>query len=145
MQREIYNEFMGPYMLARYRARRQAAIEYLGGQCNKRGCGEMTRLHFDHIDPLTKDFVIGKMWSRSLSRFWEEVRKCQLLCLRHHHEKTLKDMGRVSAKKTHGTLSSYRYCKCAKCKRAKSDWQREYMVKRRQKTDACQSGTGPVF
>lgn len=41
----------------------------------------------------------------------------------HGHE-------RRKADKTHGTLSSYRYCKCVLCKKAKSAWQKSYMEKR---------------
>jgi len=61
-----------------------------------------------------------------------EISKCQLLCKKCHEEKTLLDMGRVSAKITHGTLSSYRYCKCGSCKKAKSEYMRSFRKKKKE-------------
>jgi len=54
-----------------------------------------------------------------------------LLCKKCHEEKTLLDMGRVSAKITHGTVSSYRYCKCELCKKAKSEYMKVFREKRK--------------
>lgn len=125
--REKYNEYMRNYMLRRYHERRQQAIAYLGGTCVH--CGTAENLELDHIDPKTKTLEIGKMWSVAETRFWAEVEKCQLLCRAAHTDKSIIDKGNKSAKGTHGTLSSYRYCKCAECKNA----QAIYMRNRRNK------------
>lgn len=50
----------------------------------------------------------------------------QLLCRSCHEAKTLVDRGQESAKESHGTLSSYKYCKCNLCKKAKADYMSRY-------------------
>jgi 5-methylcytosine-specific restriction endonuclease McrA len=122
--REAYNAYMRKYMLRRYHERRRYAIKLLGGKCAK--CGSRSKLEIDHIEPKKKSFSIGKLWSVSKKRFEAELRKCQLLCERHHSDKTLADKGQARARGMHGTLSSYRYCKCAKCRAANSEYGREY-------------------
>lgn len=122
------NEYMNNYMKERWQKRRQKAIEHLGGKCN---CGSNDNLQFDHIDPLTKVASIAKMSSMSEDKFWVEVNKCQLLCLKCHQAKTLLDLNQQNAKIIHGTLSSYRYCKCDLCKKAKSDYMKEYNKKKK--------------
>ena len=107
-------------MAERYRVRREKALDLLGRKCVH--CGSSEDLQFDHVDPATKSFTIAKIWTHSETKFWEEIKKCQLLCQRCHTLKTLKDLGQGSAKEKHGTLSSYRYCKCDECRRAKSIW-----------------------
>ena len=111
------------YVLRRYHQRRKEAIKFLGGKCQI--CGSIKNLELDHINPKTKSFNIAKLWSISTERFWKEVKKCQLLCRPHHSEKTLIDLGQISAKGTHGTLSSRRYCNCRKCKDALNEWARK--------------------
>jgi hypothetical protein len=95
----------------------------LGGVCSH--CPSTTELELDHIDPATKSFTVSKLGSCNEVKFWAEVDKCQLLCTDCHQAKTLVDLNRVSAKITHGTLSSYRYCKCDLCRKAKSDYSRQ--------------------
>jgi hypothetical protein len=123
----LYNEYMREYMLERYRARREEAIEKLGGKCS---CGETQNLQFDHIDPATKNFTIAKLPSVNEKDFWAEIDKCQLLCAPCHEHKSLVESGLQSAKDKHGTLSSFRYCKCAECKEAKAEYMREYRRKK---------------
>ncbi len=126
--KEEYNAYMRDYMLRRYHRRRKEAIEHLGGKCVR--CGSQDGLEFDHIDPETKLFDIARrMAGVAETKFWEEINKCQLLCATHHQEKTLQDNGQQSAKTTHGTLSSYRYCKCEKCREVKSRYNREYRAR----------------
>lgn len=126
--KEKYNAYMKDYMLRRYHKRMQAAKDHLGGKCVK--CGALNDLELDHIDRSTKSFTIGNLWSVNEKRFWEEVNKCQLLCMACHEQKTLIDMGQKSARLTHGTLSSYRYCKCAECKAAKSAYSKKMRMKK---------------
>ena len=123
-----YKQYMKDYMLKRYHERREKAIEKLGGKCSK--CDSADGLQFDHVDRTTKNFTIAKLSSINEVDFWKEVDKCQLLCDTCHQAKTLLDLGRVSAKSTHGTLSSYRYCKCDVCKAAKAEYSREYNKKK---------------
>ena len=120
---EKYKQYMKDYMLKRYHERRDKAIEKLGGKCK---CGSTEGLQFDHVDPTTKKFTLAKLSSINEADFWKEVDKCQLLCDTCHQSKTLLDLGRVSAKDKHGTLSSYRYCKCDECKAAKATYMKKY-------------------
>jgi 5-methylcytosine-specific restriction endonuclease McrA len=119
-----YREYMKEYMLKRYHDRRNKAIEKLGGSCFN--CGQTKNLQFDHKDRKEKSFTIAKLSSINEKKFWEEIKKCQLLCESCHSKKTLIDLGQTSAKDTHGTLSSYRYCKCELCKKVHSDYCREW-------------------
>ena len=116
-------------MLDRYRRRRVIAIGRLGGKCTK--CGSVENLQFDHIEPAEKSFTITKMWSVSEERFTAELEKCQLLCVTCHQDKTNEQLGRKRAKGTHGTLSSYRYCKCDMCKKAAREYSRVYRARKR--------------
>lgn len=114
------NEYMNAYMKERWEKRRLAAIEQLGGKYVQ--CGSNINLEFDHVDPSEKSFTIAKASSFSEVRFQAELIKCQLLCKSCHELKH--DVG----KQTHGTLSSYRYCKCDECKKAKSEWNRKKYI-----------------
>ncbi len=77
-------------MLNRYHFRRQEALNLFGNKCNY--CGSEEELDFDHIDPDTKSFPVGK---RLVSASWkvleEELNKCQLLCRICHKEKTYQE------------------------------------------------------
>jgi len=117
---------MKVYMLKRYHDRMNDARDKLGSKCCK--CGSLENLQIDHIDPELKSWTIGQMWSLSQNKFDEELKKCQLLCFRCHNLKTLEQNGKQDAKslKFHGTLSTYRYCKCNLCRKAKSDWMKIY-------------------
>jgi 5-methylcytosine-specific restriction endonuclease McrA len=129
--REIYKAYMKEYMRSRYNERREKAICKLGGKCVK--CGSTTNLQFDHINPEEKSFTIAKKSSINEQDFWKEVEKCQLLCESCHNLKTIEDMGMKPAKGFHGTLSSYRYCRCDLCKKAKADYMKTYLRKDRKK------------
>ncbi len=119
-----YNAFMRIYKRKQYAEVKAQAIEFLGGKCVQ--CGSDNDLQFDHIDPKTKSFEVLKIHSVSRVRFWEEVNKCQLLCHECHNQKTLREIGKQSAIGKHGTLSTYRYCKCEECKKAHHDYWVEY-------------------
>lgn len=126
------NEYMRQYMLRRYHTRRAKAIEYLGSKCTS--CESTVALEIDHIDPSSKSLDLGRCYSYSEAIFWAEIQKCQLLCKKCHIEKTIVERGHKVARGTHGTLSSYRYCKCDKCKAAKAQYTREYRRPSRRKS-----------
>jgi len=104
----------------------------LGGVCVE--CGSAKDLEFDHKDPTTKIGTIARMSSSSEEIFWAEISKCQLLCQKCHGEKTIKENGWETTKGVHGTLSNYKNygCRCAPCKKAASEYNREYKKSRKQ-------------
>lgn len=110
----------------RYNYIKEKYIRLLGGKCVV--CSSKKCLEFDHIDPAKKEYdVTRKICSYSYYRIKKELDKCQLLCEKHHNIKTLKEKGMLSAIGTHGTLSSYRWCKCDKCRKAKAAYMKVYL------------------
>ena len=118
------NKYMRVYMRKQYRIRRKEAIYRLGGKCIK--CDSIKNLELDHKDRSTKTCEPARMMRLSRERFEVELRLLQILCRLHHSEKTTLELGRKIARGTHGTLSSYRYCHCEKCKEAKRNHNRLY-------------------
>lgn len=111
--------YIAAYRKKRYAERKVEIIELLGGSCKK--CGSVSNLEVDHIDPKKKKFeVMANCWCMAWPKLLEEIKKCQLLCESCHIEKG------ATAKGTHGTLSSYRYCKCDLCRGAHNEYIREY-------------------
>jgi len=121
------NTYYREYMLKRYHQRMDMARQKLGGKCCH--CGSEDKLEIDHINSEKKKFTIASFWSCKLEIFNKELEKCQLLCIDCHIKKTILDIGKKPAKNTHGTLSSYRYCKCDLCREAKRKYAREYRKK----------------
>lgn len=118
------NEYMRQYMKDRYHRRKLEAVQRLGGKCVSCGSGDV---QFDHMMREGKAFTIGKTLAGvAEKRLEEELKKCQLLCQKCHSEKTLNDLGQRDAREVHGTLSSYRYCRCSLCRTAKREYMREY-------------------
>ena len=81
------------------RNRKLLAIEFLGGKCIRCGYNRTPRsLHFHHIDPTAKDFMIS---GRCMS--WERMRaeliKCELLCANCHAERHEMSDSQTSAKR----------------------------------------------
>jgi len=74
------------YANDRYSEIRKFCIEHLGGKCVS--CDTIENLQFDHIDPKTKNFSIGKMLNFSVEELEYELYLCQLLCEGCHKEKT---------------------------------------------------------
>ena len=81
-----YNNKMKSYMLQRYHQRRAEALERLVGKCTL--CGSTEQLEIDHVDPATKEIPLNKLWSIAQERFDRELEKCQVLCKKHHEEKS---------------------------------------------------------
>lgn len=100
-----------------------------------RGLRHNRQLEIDHIDPRQK--LSHRIWSWSPARREAELGKCQVLCQKHHLEKTklngdIPDWGKGLK---HGTRSMYNKhkCRCAECKAwnaAKSRRHRALMVER---------------
>src|ERR1700722_18143959 len=108
-KRIVDKEWHANYRKERYAKYISKWKMYLGNKCVK--CDSTEDLQFDHIDPSTKYKNITEMTDCSELRQLEEIQKCQLLCRKHHDEKTIViDTGRtlVINQDIHGTLSSYR-------------------------------------
>lgn len=112
------------YNLKRREERRKKCIELLGGKCVN--CGATENLEFDHINPADTVRRISELLTCKMEILLGELFKCQLLCKPCHFEKTTRQ-DRVHADQTHGTLTSYTYCKCEKCKEAKNEYMRNYL------------------
>lgn len=61
-------------------------------ECAKQGILTTEDLEIDHIDPNKK--WKHRIWSYSWEKIMEEMKKCQILCSKHHFEKTMKDGSR---------------------------------------------------
>ena len=73
--------------LDKQRLRKQQAVEYLGGKCQR--CGYsiyIGALEFHHRDPNEKDFAISSSRSSSMEKMKPELDKCELLCSNCHKE-----------------------------------------------------------
>ena len=62
------------------------AKEKLGGKCVC--CGALENLEFDHIDDAKKEHNVTNAVRNIREVFWNEVEKCQLLCVKCHNKKT---------------------------------------------------------
>lgn len=94
--------------------RRNLLIELLGSQCVE--CGSTKKLEFDHVLPEDKLFTISQILDRRLEIILPELQKCQLLCRKHHINKSLSDRDQEYAE--HGTSGMYtnHACRCELCK-----------------------------
>ena len=140
--REKYNAYMKEYQLKRFHRRMAEIKEKLGGKCEC--CGSIENLQVDHIDHTNKTFDIGKIWSGRKEKMDEELKKCRLLCKPCHILKTIKERGQIPTKgrDIHGTLSSYEYCNCTLCKKAHSDYCKEY--RKRKRAEALRKRVEPL-
>ena len=60
---------------------KRAAVELLGGRCNRCGWqGRLAGFEFHHKDKNNKDFGIGHVANKSWNVVKKEVMKCELLC-----------------------------------------------------------------
>ena len=104
--------------------RRLMCFKILGNKCNL--CGLREDLQFDHKDPNIKHFNISEMLTGNWTKLLKELKKCQLLCYSCHNIKSILEQGKKVAKDNHGTISTYTYCKCEKCKEAARRCKEEY-------------------
>ena len=74
----------------KWKARRRAEW-FSDKSCVK--CGSTDRMEIDHIDPATK--VHHQVWTWAKQRRDAELKKCQVLCHKHHLEKTKVDMKKM--------------------------------------------------
>lgn len=117
------------YLKKRYHSRMDAVLWLHGNTCLR--CGSKDKLQFDHIDPSRKEFTITHrirwaQWADVMS----ELAKCQLLCSGCHEDKSIADRGQK--RREHGTVTMYRHskCRCDECKKANSDYLRQYKASR---------------
>lgn len=113
----------------RYSERRSFGINYLGSVCAE--CGTTNNLQFDHVDSTTKLFDVS-VGMRAFKIWFDEIKKCQLLCRPCHIKKTIKNEETAGQKKygslRHGTYTMYMKgkCRCDDCRSAYSVWKKEY-------------------
>ena len=112
------------YFRARREARRKKFKDLLGGRCII--CGSKKNLQFDHKDPKKKEFRISLMIDSPEQRLLNELKKCQLLCAKCHHKKTL-DKQEFGIESSHGSIWRYKKykCRCAKCRKAMSEYNKD--------------------
>lgn len=113
------------YVRLRRMTRKAEALKILGGCCVV--CKTTENLEFDHKDPKTKIAPISsaKILDAPKDRFYAEVNKCQLLCKKHHLEKskTNKELGRKYPAPLCGAGARYGLgCRCDLC----VSWKKEY-------------------
>ena len=103
------------------RRQREIAIRLWGGVCVECGKDNANILDFHHKDPSTKSQGLSYMWAHaSLDRIYEELDKCELLCMTCHGKES--NTHRPSAQ--HGTRSKYNGgCRCDACKEANRDYE----------------------
>lgn len=119
------NEYMRVYVLDRYYKRRTEWIEKLGGKCVV--CGATENLEFDHVDEASKEYEIGSILAtHSEAKVSYEMGKCQLLCERHHMEKTAK----FNSVDHGGGLTGKRNCYCDLCAPLKRKYNYEKKYKK---------------
>lgn len=106
--------------------RRQKAIDDFGSICNLCGNTEGP-FEFDHIDRETKKATINRLLSHKEETLNEELKKCQLLCIPCHREKTTQESIIYDY---HGVLAMYRRgCRCQSCKDANAKSKQEWRAK----------------
>jgi 5-methylcytosine-specific restriction endonuclease McrA len=98
---------------ARWQFRQELGRFLLGGLCAY--CEEAEEdLEFDHIDPKTKRFAVSEGMP-AMKRWLRELKKCQLLCVDCHKQKSDEE---ETSERDHGTWAAYQRagCRCKKCK-----------------------------
>jgi len=94
------NAYQNEYQKNRYHERKDQAVKMLGGKCAV--CGTTRNLELDHKNPASKKFTITKLWSVPEAEFKAEVKKCRLLCHKHHLENSAKQREKGTVKSVPG-------------------------------------------
>lgn len=81
------------------------------GPCQK--CGSTDRLEVDHVDPEQK--ISHNVWSWSVERREEELKKCQVLCNSCHKEKSREEQ-RTAKHGSAGMYAAPNRCRCPLCR-----------------------------
>lgn len=123
------NEYMKEYVKNRRLERRAILLEMAGNECVV--CGSTDRLEFDHIDRKKKKFNLsGKGLDKPWYEILEEFEKCQLLCRKHHRQKTIRE-GETGGghnkilNPTHGSAHNWNSgCRCEECRL----WKKLYRI-----------------
>lgn len=118
--KEKHNAYHRDYQKRRYHKRRSEALQRLGNKCAV--CGSQEEMEIDHIDFTNKSFSVSRLWGVTESKFWDEIKKCQILCKFHHQEKTIGEIA-IRRPLTHGKYwAAYKHrCKCDLCEQYKKD------------------------
>lgn len=103
------------YMRKRYQRLKNWAISELGGKCIR--CGSTKNLQFDHKNKKSKKLKISDINRVSDKVIRKELKKCQLLCVDCHKDKSREAWDYNVPKPRHGTYWMYRKykCRCKKC------------------------------
>jgi hypothetical protein len=112
-------------MAARYAARRQMALDFLGNACVV--CGSVKDLQIDHINRSTKAIAIAKLILAKDKKLFAELIKCQALCPEHHGKKTSQEIGVPHG----GGAKGKRGCSCNLCREAARRYSREFRAAKR--------------
>lgn len=116
-----------------YAERRLYAINYLGGKCIV--CGTIEELEFDHKDPYTKTRSIDQCLMLTKYQLNRELDKCQLLCKKHHKEKSKKEQALQFCKRGHSRVgNTTKDGHCLTCKRSMN------IVYKRRYNNKCRRG-----
>lgn len=113
------------WMNKRYSIQRAFFLHLLGDKCKK--CGSKEDLQIDHRDPAAKKFHISKICTRRtvVAMVAEVVNECQLLCAKHHREKSARERSlAMTGTFRHGTMYAWmrQRCVCPDCSTAKWAW-----------------------
>lgn len=117
------SSYMADYMRQRRKNRRLKFIKLLGNKCVNCGEDDPSLLQFDHQNPKKKEFDLNDIKDSNEQLILKELKKCVLLCVECHLEKTKTNKEHVNKDKKpsrHGKLWHYKNygCRCAKCRQA---------------------------
>lgn len=120
---EARREYLRVYQCAAAKFKR---LEWVAANGPCATCGSWDRCEVDHVEPSTK--VAHRIWSWSLERRTDELRKCQVLCYACHKHKT---RIQTYGERQHGTWAMYSggRCRCVPCKKVNNE--RRYARRRR--------------
>ena len=105
---------------------KQRRAEYFDGKkCVE--CNAKNNLTLDHIDRNTK--ISHKIWSWMQEKRDAELKKCQILCVKCHKEKTKKEL---ATPLIHGTRMGWiKGCRCSDCNLGLREYFKDYRLRKR--------------